>query len=159
MCKRGLQCSATEYEGTIPRMKKTTSTSLLLIVLAMSACTTQRPVLYPNGKLRAVGEAAAQADIDDCIALAHASGVDDGRAERLASKTAKNATVGAGTGAVVGAISDRRSVGEGAAIGAGATASATLLRGMVNASEPEPIHKRFVSICLQDRGYQLIGWQ
>ena len=146
-------------------MNKTMSASLLLIALAMSACTTPRPVLYPNTKLRAVGEAAAQADIDDCIALARASGVDDGRAERLASQTAKNATVGAGTGAVVGAISDdtisgrSSSAGTGAAIGAAATASATLLRGMVNASEPEAIHKRFVSICLQNRGYQLIGWQ
>lgn len=135
-------------------------TALLILLIAgtLTGCAAQRPALYPNAKLRSAGDARARADIDDCIALARASGVDDGRAGRIAKETATNAAVGAGTGAVVGAIGDR-SAGQGAAIGAAGTATATLLRGMFRSSEPESIHKRFVETCLADRGYQLIGWQ
>ncbi len=43
---------------------------LALLVLAVGACSTPRPVLYPNLKYAETGQEAAQVDIDECVALA-----------------------------------------------------------------------------------------
>ena len=133
---------------------------ILVLVLALAGCSTaRRPVLYPNAHLNSVGQQQAEADINACMRAAEASGANDNRSGDVAKNTAKAGAVGASTGAVVGAISSSTSVGRGAAIGGAGAATATLVGGAFDASEPTSIYKRFVDQCLQDKGYQPIGWR
>ena len=133
---------------------------ILAVALALTSCSSaRRPVLYPNAHLNRVGQQQADADINACMRAAEASGANANRGEDVAKKTAKAGAVGASTGAVVGAISSNTSTGRGAAIGGAGAATATLVGGAFDASEPTQIYKRFVDQCLHDKGYQPIGWR
>ena len=68
----------------------------LALVLILAGCATQRPVLYPNSKLKRVGNEVAQQDIDDCIRLAEQYGVSPGRGEKVVRGGGGGAAVGAG---------------------------------------------------------------
>jgi outer membrane lipoprotein SlyB len=48
--------------------------ALGIISIVIAACSTQRPVLYPNEHTRRVGKVAADQDIDDCIKRAKEPG-------------------------------------------------------------------------------------
>ena len=74
---------------------------------------------------------------------------------------AKNTAVGGAAGTVVGGAAGAvtGNLGKGTAVGAAAGAAAGLVRGVSKASEPSPIHKRFVEKCLRDRGYEPLGWE
>ena len=93
------------------------------------------------------------------IEAAEASGANSGKNEELAKKTAKAGAVGGATGAVVGSLSSSSDLGRGAAIGSAGAATATLVSGAFDASEPTQVYIRFVEICLRDKGYQTIGWR
>ena len=141
-------------------MKTILSIILILSFLILSGCgTSKSPVLYPNHHLNMVGREAAQADIDDCMQQAYASGADEGKGREVAKETATAGVVGASTGAVVGAISSSSDVGRGAAIGGAGAATAKLVRGTFEASDPTPIFMRFVDQCLREKGYQTLGWR
>jgi len=127
-----------------------------LTTLLASCAGPQRPVLYPNEKLNAVGKEASKKDIDECIQLATASGAKEEKGKEVAKETAKQGAKGAAIGAVVGAITGN--VGEAAAIGAAAGAtSGAMDESMYH--EVDPVHRGFVDQCLRDRGYQPIGWK
>lgn len=132
---------------------------LLLLLFSFGCSSSKRPILYPNNHFNTVGNAHAQADIDECMRLAHASGADAGKGEEVAKDAAKAGAVGAATGAVVGAISSSSDIGRGAAIGGAGAATARLVGGAFDASEPTPIFMRFVDRCLADKGYQTLGWR
>ena len=141
-------------------MKPTTGIMILVLILTLVGCSsTKRPVLYPNTHLNRVGQQQADADINACMRAAEASGANANRGEDVAKDTAKAGAVGASTGAVVGAISSGTSVGRGAAIGGAGAATASLVGGAFDASEPTQIYIRFVDQCLHDKGYQPIGWR
>ena len=141
-------------------MKTVLSIIWLLPLLILSGCgTLKSPVLYPNHHLNAVGREVAQADIDDCMQRAYASGADDGKGKEVAKETAKAGAIGAATGAVVGAISSSGDIGLGAAIGGAGAATARLVSGTFAASDPTPIFMRFVDQCLHEKGYQTLGWR
>ena len=141
-------------------MKTIAGSMLIVLVMALTGCSTaRRPVLYPNDHLNRVGEQQAEADINACMRAAEASGANDNRSGDVARKTAKAGAVGASTGAVVGAISSNTSVGRGAAVGGAGAATATMVGGAFDASEPTQIDTRFVDQCLRDKGYQPIGWR
>ncbi len=141
-------------------MKTTLGMLLLFVTLTLFGCaSSKRPVLYPNPHLTRVGQPQADADIAACMRAAEASGANSGKGEDLAKSTAKAGAVGGATGAVVGAISSSSSVGQGAAIGGAGAATATLVGGAFDASEPTQIYMRFVDQCLREKGYQPIGWR
>jgi hypothetical protein len=114
-------------------------------------------VLYPNARLQQVGEQASQQDIDQCMALADNANLEDNQALEAGKKTAAGAAVGGVTGAAAGAISGRS--GFGAAIGATTGAIGGFFSWIFGSSEPDPIYKRYVDVCLQERGYQSLGWK
>ncbi|MGZ3578234.1 MAG: cell envelope biogenesis protein OmpA [Syntrophales bacterium] len=128
----------------------------LIVVLTASGCASHGPVLYPNEHLKIVGKDQARKDIADCDRLA---------AEYVKSEAgktvAKNTAVGGAAGTVVGGAAGAAAgnLGKGASVGAAAGAAAGLVRGVSKASEPSPIHKRFVEKCLRDRGYEPLGWE
>jgi Glycine-zipper domain len=131
--------------------------------LLLTACSTAHPVLYPNAQLQSVGRDIAEQDIEACRQLAETAGAEEGsgKAGRVATGTAVGAGVGAAAGAVGGAISG--AVGLGSMIGAATGAVWGLLTGLFHAvvgpSQPNQAYTNFVNRCLQEKGYEVTGWQ
>jgi hypothetical protein len=131
--------------------------------LLLTACSTAHPVLYPNAYMQSVGKEIAAQDIEACRQLAEAAGAEEGsgKAGRVAAGTAVGAGVGAAAGAVGGAISG--AVGRGSMIGAASGAVWGLLTGLYHAvaspSQPNQAYTNFVNRCLQEKGYEVTGWQ
>lgn len=127
------------------------------VLLVLSGCATQRPVLYPNAKYNQVGLEVAQRDVDDCIRFAEQSGVSHSAGGKVARSGAEGAAVGGAAGAGAGAV--RGNVGQGAAVGAAAGAAAGATRGAIHSGEPGSVYRGFVQRCLRERGYDVIGWR
>ena len=133
----------------------------LSATIMLSACSEARPILYENAHLKTVGKEVAEQDIQVCKEAAEAAGAQEGsgKAGGVAKNTAVGAGVGAASGAVGGAISG--SPGMGAAIGAASGAVWGLLMGLFNASSSQPnqAYTGYVNRCLQEKGYEVTGWQ
>ncbi len=127
--------------------------SLFLFV----GCALQRPVLYPNNQLNAVGKTAANYDIDQCIALAEASGIKTSQGKNIGGKTATGTVSGAAIGSATGAVVGH--AGRGAASGAAGGAAGGIMWGLFRAKEVDPTQKRFIEECLRSKGYKVIGWK
>lgn len=129
--------------------------------LMLSACSAAKPILYDNAHLKTVGKEAADQDIQVCKEAAEEAGAEEGsgKAGGVAKNTAVGAGVGAASGAVGGAISG--SPGLGSAIGAASGAVWGLLMGLFHASSSQPsqAYTNYVDRCLQEKGYEVTGWQ
>jgi hypothetical protein len=125
-----------------------------LLPLAV-ACAAKRPVLYPNETLNQVGYEAAQRDVDECLGMAQAYGLEANPAGKTAGSTAAGSAVGAATAGAWGAV--RGGAGSHAAAGAAAGATGGFLRGLFRWRNPDPIQARFVGVCLRRQGYEVIG--
>jgi Glycine-zipper domain len=136
---------------------------VIFCALLLAACSSAHPVLYPNAHLESVGKEGAEQDIEACKQLAESSGAEEGsgKAGRVAKSTAIGSGVGAASGAVGGAISG--AAGQGSMIGAASGAVWGLLTGLfyatVGPSQPNQAYTNFVTKCLQEKGYELTGWQ
>ncbi len=132
---------------------------LLVVALAMAGCSSTRPVLYPNEHFTAVGSEAAERDIADCMTLAESSGANSSSSDagQAAVTTAGSTAVGAASGAVGGAVAG--AAGSGAAVGAAGGATVGLMEWLFSKPKHSPVFENFVNKCLQDRGYQAIGWK
>jgi len=134
---------------------------LCAIGLLLAACSSTRPVLYPNAHLHSVGTDVADQDIEACRQLAESAGAEEGsgKAGRVATSTGVGAGIGAASGAVGGAISG--AAGSGSLIGAASGAVWGLLSGLFRAgsSAPSQAYTNFVNRCLQEKGYEVTGWQ
>jgi Glycine-zipper domain len=130
----------------------------LVIALVVEGCASTRPILYPNEHFNAVGSEAAERDIASCMDLAGSAGADsDGSdAGQAAARTAGGAAVGAASGAVGGAVVG--AAGSGSAIGAASGATAGLLHWIFSTPTRSPAFENFVNRCLQERGYEPVGW-
>jgi len=136
----------------------------VMCVLLLAACSGPHPVLYPNGHLQSVGKESVEQDIDACRQAAESAGAEagGGKVGRVATNTAVGAGVGAASGAVGGAISG--AAGRGSMIGAASGAVWGLLTGLFSAvagpsSRPSQAYTNFVNRCLQEKGYEVTGWQ
>ncbi len=140
-------------------MKKEDLFVLLLLILAvnLAACSMKKPVLYPNDHLNQVGKDVAKEDIDDCMEMAKESGVDPERTEKVAGRTASGGAIGAITGLAVGAVLGDS--GKNALAGAVGGGTGGCLSGIFESSDPDPLFKRFVERCLQEKGYSPVGWR
>jgi len=144
-----------------------TSSGILGVVLAMTVagCSPMRPSLYPNEQYNRVGQAGAEAAVDECMRRADefvkSGGQTEAKARDAASQTAKGAVFGGAVGAVGGAIGGNP--GTGAATGAATGATAGLLNslfgGVFRERRPDPTYANFVDRCLREQGYDPIGWQ
>lgn len=129
----------------------------LVCGLLAVACGPKRPVLYPNAAYRELGEAAAGEVVDDCLERARSDGIADGRAEKVAEGAARGAIFGAVLWGAVGWIFGNP--GRGAAAGAAHGGGVGGARGAASAGEDDPVFRRYVEICLRERGLQPIGWK
>jgi outer membrane lipoprotein SlyB len=121
----------------------------------LAGCATG-PILYPNPHLLEAGEAQAQKDIAECEVLADQYVKSDEGIE-AAKSTAVGAAGGAVIGGAAGAVTGH--LGTGIGVGAATGAAAGLVHGIIKASEPSPIFKNFMVRCLQEKGYEVIGWE
>lgn len=131
--------------------------------LLLAACSAAHPVLYPNAHWQSVGKEMAAQDIEACRQLAETAGAEEGsgKAGRVAASTAVGGGIGAASGAVGGAIVG--AAGRGSLIGAASGAVWGLLTGLFYAiagpPQPEQAYTNFVNRCLQEKGYEVTGWQ
>ena len=134
-----------------------------MLLPVTSACSSAKPILYPNAHWQSVGKEVAEQDIKTCKELAESAGAEEGsgKAGRVAGSTAAGAGIGAAAGAVGGAISG--GAGIGSAIGAASGAVWGLLSGLFSAgsgpSHPSEAYTNFVNRCLREKGYEVTGWQ
>lgn len=131
---------------------------ILVAALAVEGCASTRPVLYPNEYYNSVGPTVAKGDIANCMHLAEAAGADSSSgAGSTAARAAGGTAIGAAAGAVGGAVVG--SAGSGAAIGAATGATAGLLNWIFSKPQSNPAYVNFVNRCLQERGYEPVGWE
>jgi hypothetical protein len=134
----------------------------LLGAMALAGCASgPKPILYPNDRLQAVGQAQAEQDIAECRELAESAGASagSGKAERAAGSTVAGGAIGGASGAVGGAILG--SAGTGAAVGAATGATAGLVRSIFSGggTGPSAAYRNVVDRCLHERGYEPAGWE
>src|SRR5262245_13490017 len=131
------------------------STALLLLG-ALLACASARPVLAPNAQLRRAGRSVAERDIDQCLALARQYGVKQRGAgqEDLAREVVEDAASTAAGGAAAGAISGEISPGRAGAAAGAFAGTRTLVRGIFRSNRPSDAYRGFVDRCLSERGYE-----
>jgi hypothetical protein len=133
----------------------------LALIGTLAACASgPRPILYPNDRLQAVGQAEADRAVAECRELAESAGASGGSGDvgQAAGSTAAGGAIGGATGAVGGAILGRP--GTGAAVGAATGATAGLLRSIFSGGgQPSPAYRNFVDRCLRERGYEPVGWE
>jgi len=146
------------YPSPMTTLARRLALALLVICVAGAlGCATRKPVLYPNEHVQDVGPQASQADVDACLELADAADLDDSRAEKAATKAGTGAVMGAAVGAAIGAVTGRP--GTGAAAGAAGGGTRGFFSGIFGGRDPDPVYKRYVETCLQERGYQPLGWK
>lgn len=142
-------------------MKLMMTMSMGLIVLWLSGCSSIQPVLYPNTHFLSVGKEIAQQDIEACEQLAQAAGAKEGygKSGDVASSTVVGAGVGAASGAAGGAVTG--AAGTGSMVGAVSGAVWGLLRGIFYSkpSQPDQAYANFMTRCLEEKGYEVTGWQ
>lgn len=129
----------------------------VLTLLQGAGCAGKKPVLYPNRTLVSAGQELARDDVERCVQSAEDYGMDTRRGERVAERTVERGAMGGAAGAAGGAVLGNAATG--AATGAAAGAAAGFVRGIFRSREPDPLHKRYVEICLRNEGYQVIGWK
>ena len=133
--------------------------ALFLSGALVTGCASSKPVIYPNAHYNDVGSQAAQQDIANCITLAQSVGVSrtKNEAEDEASRAAGGTAAGAATGAVGGAIAGGAAIGSIAGAATGLTA--VIISSMFQKPKNNPTFEKFVERCLQERGYEVIGWE
>jgi hypothetical protein len=124
----------------------------LAALAALAGCAgVERPVLFPNAQYQAVGKAAAEQAVDDCMRLAPAGA---GQAPR---RTASGALVGGAAGAAAGSFSG--AAGRGLVVGTAAGSAAGLIGSALTPDPPSPGHQALVRHCLSDQGFEVVGWR
>jgi Glycine-zipper domain len=130
-----------------------------LAAVLLAGCAGPEPVLYPNDRLRAVGQAQADQDIAECRQLAEQAGTSEGSstASGTAGRTVAGGAIGGAVGAAGGAVLGRP--GTGAAFGAATGATAGLMRSLFGGGGgPSQAYRNVVDRCLRERGYDPVGW-
>jgi hypothetical protein len=127
------------------------------LTLLLSGCASNQPVIYagPTGGDRNVSDAA----VAECSRMAQAAGASQygGQVGAVAKDTARGAATGAVAGVVGGAIAGN--IGQGAGIGAATGAAVTLVQKLFVPPAPNPAYRAYVERCLQDKGFQTVGWK
>ncbi len=133
-------------------------TSFLLIFLT-SCSTTSTPVIYPNESYQKAGAIQVDVDRQHCITLANNYVKQPNRFGDATKETIFSAGLGAGTGAIGGAIFNNGQIGRATAAGAAISSIYTIVSELRRGGQTSPTYQRFVEHCLQKKGYVVTGWQ
>lgn len=134
------------------------SASVVLLTLS-AGCSSgaKRPVFYPNSHIKQVGQPQARRDTDECMALADKYEVSRTKDGEVATRSVEGALIGGVSAGAWGIV--RGDAGERAAAGALAGGSVGAVKGGVESTRISPTFQRFVQRCLQEKGYDVIGWE
>jgi len=141
-------------------MKSNYILSILFLSIFLTSCsTTTTPIIYPNETYQKAG--AVQVDVDRkyCIALAENYVKQPNRFGNAAKETVFSAGLGAGTGAIGGAILNNGQIGRTTAAGAAISSIFSIVSELRKGGQTSPSYQRFVEHCLQKKGYVITGWQ
>mgnify|MGYP004351226961 CR=1 FL=1 len=72
-------------------------------ILALAACASQKPVLYPNSTLQQRGETAGNQAIEGCMRRADAAGLDYSKGN-VARRTAESGAIGGASSSTLSTI-------------------------------------------------------
>lgn len=119
-----------------------------------------RPVLYPNATLTRVGDAQGRVEADACMARATQAGLAPDQTSNEVGRRAGQGAATGGVAAAVGAIVTGRSgdVIRAGAAGAAIGGSAGAVSGAFHNDKVNPVYRQFVQRCLQEKGFDVIGW-
>lgn len=131
--------------------------SILFVGCSQGISSTRSPNFFPNDHFNKVGASQARQDTRVCMSLADEYVQDPSRFEEGAKNTAMAAVAGTAAGAVGGAIMGG-SVGRYTAAGAATAAIIQVLRETRKAGQKSPNWEGFVQKCLENKGYQVYGW-
>ncbi len=143
-------------------MKKFLKSFLILSVFfSFTSCISYRPVFDNNEKYESVGNDVAQADASVCMEEADAY-LKDVKKRRALKEGAR----GVGWGSIFGGIfgflvgGDTKGLVTGIAIGAG-VGGVSGAGGVIAEDnlKPDEIKQRYVTNCLNRKGYGVIGWE
>ncbi len=132
---------------------------LVISVLLTAGCSTgpKTPRFFPNDHYRRVGPSVADADAAQCMALADQYVENPSAWQDAAIGGVGGAAVGAGAGALGGTIMKGK-VGRATAAGAAIGGIVGVASSLSKMGERNPSYDRFVEHCLQQKGYQVVGW-
>jgi outer membrane lipoprotein SlyB len=125
---------------------------LTIILLVLFSGCAAKPKLYPNSHYKAVGQEASKKDIKQCMDEADTY-LESAKGKKIAKSAGAGAIIGGAMGAVSGIFSGNIARGAlmGSAIGGAGGAAAGAL-------SPDEIKRRYVNTCLNEKGYQVLGW-
>ena len=120
-------------------------------IILLCSCAS-KPVLYTNQKFKRLGKEKSQKEIELCMAEADEY-LESGKGKKVAKGAGAGAAIGGAMGAVAGIFSGDLAKGafQGAAIGGAGG-------GAAGAMSPDEIKRAYVNQCLEEKGYQVIGW-
>ena len=104
-----------------------------------------RPVLYPNATFNRVGPDQAQREADQCLQNARNAGLTPQEQDNPAGRSALQGAAVGGVAAAVGAL----------VYGQGPERA---LRSGAMQARPNATYRHYVQRCLQERGFDVIGW-
>ncbi len=139
--------------------------STLVAALATGCATTQqapsRPLLYPNATFNKIGQAAADAEVNACLASAQAAGLSPMAQNNSVAQGAASGGMMAGVAGVVGGLVSGRNLESslaqavaGAAVGGAVGATG----GAMRPAQANPLYRNFVQRCISEKGLESIGW-
>ena len=132
---------------------------VLFLCFILVSCS-YRPIFAPNTKFERVGEERANQDFENCNEKAEKY-LAASKRRRAAKEGARGLGIGAIFGAIFGLLTgDVGGVAKSAAVGAGV--GGAVKGGSVLAEDklkPGQIKQRYVSRCLANKGYEILGWE
>ena len=138
---------------------------VLFVVLAGCASTgpnspSAKPVLYPNATLTRVGEAQGRSEVEGCMGRAAQAGLAPDQKSNEVGRRAGEGAATVGVASAVGALITGRSsdVLRAGAAGAAVGGSAGAVSGAFHNDKVNPVYRQFVQRCLQEKGFDVIGW-
>ena len=140
--------------------------SAIALIAFMTGCAStptaaHRPQLYPNATYNRIGAAAANAEIDACLAKAQAAGYSPTAESHAAAQGAARGGVMGGVAGVVGGLVTGRGIEESLKHGVASAAVGGAVGAAGGAMRPEhanPIYHNFVQRCVSEKGLEIIGW-
>ncbi len=134
---------------------------LCLSVFSLTSCSSYQPIFYQNQTYLDNGKDAAEKESKRCMSEADEY-LKQYKARRAAKEAGRKAVVGGVVGAASGAIFGRtmKSTLVGTAIGAGVGAAMGALSvAGEDKVKPDQIKQRYVTNCLNQKGYEVLGWE
>jgi hypothetical protein len=133
---------------------------LLMLTLSCMGCATYRPILDENKAYKKAGSKKAEGDIDICMTKADKY-LAKYKNDRVKKQAGRTALLGGLFGTVGGTLhGSPTSVVEGGAIGAAAGgATGAGMAASKDQLTPDEVKQHYVTHCLDEKGYKVIGWR